>query len=245
MNATLDERQLPDLLDRFYARVRTDALLGPLFNDAVHDWPHHLERLRDFWSSVMLTSGRYKGNPMAMHLKHAARIEPTMFDRWLALWREVTGTMLPAEVASVMQAKAARIAESLQIALKLNAPGGRAEVLSRPNKPYRSTPVFDQDSLPAALRRSHCTKASVWGIIRVLTGQLRYTIEATGQNVLLDPSRPGLVRPQELHHVTPIGAMTMRVDFYDHEPAIADARDVLSQGSPPPGELSSRRPATA
>lgn len=244
MDTTLDERHLPDLLDRFYARVRTDALLGPLFNEAIHDWPHHLERLRDFWSSVMLTSGRYKGNPMAMHLKHAARIEPTMFDRWLALWREVTGTMLPAEVATVMQAKAARIAESLQIALKLHGPGGRASKLARPSKPYRSTLVFDQDSLPAALRQAHCTKTGVWGVIRVLTGQLRYTIEATGQNVLLDPSRPGLVRPKELHHVTPIGAMTMRVDFYDHEPAIADARDDLSQGWRPTGEFSERQLAT-
>lgn len=219
MGSTLDERQLPDLLDRFYARVRADALLGPLFNDAVRDWPHHLARLCDFWSSVMLTSGRYKGNPIMMHLNHAARIEPTMFDRWLALWREVTDTMLPVEVAILMQAKAARIAESLKIALQLQKPAGRASMLARSDKPYRSTPVFDQDSLPVALRKAHCTKEGVWGIIRVFAGQLRYTIEATGQEFLLAQDRPGLVRPQELHHVTPIGAVAMRVDFYDHEPA--------------------------
>lgn len=220
MADSLDETLLPPLLDRFYTQVRADPLLGPLFTDAVDDWPHHLDRLRDFWSSVMLTSGRYKGNPMAMHLKHAPRIEASMFDRWLSLWRQNTDQMLPASVAAAMQSKAARIAESLQLALRLNAPGGREAMLRTPYQPYRSTPVFDQDSLPAALRRAHSTKAGVWGVIRVLVGRLKYTIEETGEEVVLDAKTPGLVHPQQLHHVTPIGSMRMRVDFYDHEPSI-------------------------
>ena len=52
------EAALPALLDRFYARVRADAALGPVFNDAVEDWDRHLATLADFWSSVMLTTGR-------------------------------------------------------------------------------------------------------------------------------------------------------------------------------------------
>ena len=88
-----------------------------MFNDAVHDWPGHLEKLVAFWSSVMLTSGRYKGNPMMMHLKHKARIRPEMFERWLAIWRETTGELLAPEAAAALQEKAARIAESLQLGL--------------------------------------------------------------------------------------------------------------------------------
>lgn len=117
----LDEAILPALLARFYEKVRRDDELGPLFSDAVHDWTEHLQRLGDFWSSVMLTSGRYKGNPVAIHLMHAHRITPEMFERWLALWAQTTSEMLPAEVAGAMQAKARRIAETLANAVRARA----------------------------------------------------------------------------------------------------------------------------
>lgn len=111
------EQAIEPLLSRFYGLVREDEVLGPVFNAAVGDWPAHIRRLSDFWSSVMLTSGRYKGNPVAVHLKHAAALTPAMFGRWLSLWREATAEMLPAAAAEVMQAKAKRIAESLQLAV--------------------------------------------------------------------------------------------------------------------------------
>ena len=113
----IDEAQLERLIAHFYGLVRADPLLGPLFNDAVDDWPSHLERLVAFWSSVMLTTGRYKGNPMAAHIKHGARMTPEMFDRWLGLWAQATAESVPPEIARALQAKAARIAESLSLAL--------------------------------------------------------------------------------------------------------------------------------
>lgn len=112
-----DEADLKRLIPAFYARVRMDDQIGPLFNSAVDDWPRHLERLVAFWSSVMLSSGRYKGNPIAAHLKHRSSIEPAMFDRWLALWTEVTNDMLSRTAAEAMQAKARTIAESLKLSL--------------------------------------------------------------------------------------------------------------------------------
>jgi hemoglobin len=54
---------------------------------------------------------------MAAHIKHRAAITPQMFDRWLALWAQVTGEILPPEDAQAMQAKAGMIAESLKLAL--------------------------------------------------------------------------------------------------------------------------------
>jgi len=114
----LAEAMLPSLLDIFYARVREDALIGPIFNDAVHDWPNHLARIADFWSSVMLSSGRYKGNPVAKHLQHADRLTPAMFERWLQIWKCTTDERLPEPFARAMQAKAARISESLQLAIR-------------------------------------------------------------------------------------------------------------------------------
>ncbi|HWK36227.1 group III truncated hemoglobin [Sphingomonas sp.] len=115
--AQIDDAALERLIPLFYQRVRADAELGPVFNDAVDDWPEHLERLVAFWSSVMLTSGRYKGNPMIAHLKHKARITPSLFDRWLALWAHTTAEVMPPAAAAALQTKAARIAESLQLAL--------------------------------------------------------------------------------------------------------------------------------
>jgi len=117
-----DETDLERLVPLFYARVRQDLLIGPVFDAAIHDWDDHLERLVAFWSSVMLTSGRYKGSPMAAHMKHLATITPEMFDRWLALWAEVTTQVLPVHKAQLLQAKAARIAESLKYALYFRLP---------------------------------------------------------------------------------------------------------------------------
>ncbi len=124
----IDEAALERLIPAFYDRVRADADIGPLFNAAVHDWANHLEKLVAFWSSVMLTSGRYKGSPVAKHLKHQAAITPAMFDRWLAIWADTTNELLAPAAATALQAKAARIAESLQLALffRLGDPGRRA-----------------------------------------------------------------------------------------------------------------------
>lgn len=124
----IDEAALERLIPAFYARVRADAEIGPLFDAAVHDWPDHLERLIAFWSSVMLTTGRYKGSPVAEHLKHRAAITPAMFGRWLAIWADTTDELLAPAPAAALQAKAARIAESLQLALffRLGDPGRRA-----------------------------------------------------------------------------------------------------------------------
>lgn len=114
---TLDDESLKRLVDAFYTRVRADDQLGPIFNDAIGDWPEHLEKLADFWSSVMLTSGRYKGQPVPAHRKHSDRITPALFDHWLALWTQTTDELMAPEVAAALQAKAARIAESLQLAM--------------------------------------------------------------------------------------------------------------------------------
>lgn len=247
--AEITDRAIGRLVDRFYAKVRADELIGPLFNRAIGDWDHHLVKLADFWSSIIHTSGRYKGNPMAAHLKHAAAIAPGMFDRWLALWKETTDELFSPEAAALFQAKAARIAESLQIGLKLHG-GGLDAIRARPAappespvhadalgpvpllepeaaeeadaavRPYKVTPVFDERSLPEGLRRVHSTKAGVWGKIQVLEGALRLRLLDSEEEVLLTPERPGVVQPQQPHLVTPEGMMRMRIEFYDRPPAV-------------------------
>lgn len=113
----IDEAGLERLVHAFYARVREDAKLGPIFNGAIADWPEHLDKLQAFWSSVMLTSGRYKGQPVPAHAKHRDAITPELFDRWLALWGQTARELMTPNAAEALEAKAARIAESLQLAL--------------------------------------------------------------------------------------------------------------------------------
>lgn len=219
----ITEQTLAMLIDRFYERIRLDPLIGPIFNDAIGDWPHHLEKLGHFWSSVMLSTGTYKGNPVAEHLKHIDRITPQMFERWLALWRETTTELMPPDAALALQAKATRIAESLQLAIRfrpgqpLPVPQPRAE---RSHKPYRSTPIFDQDSLPDALRREHRTKAGTWGAIHLLAGEIRLHFTDPPRTHHLTRDHPGVVAPEQPHWVEPIGPMRLRIDFHDGPPAV-------------------------
>ena len=106
--------------------MRADGVIGPVFLDAIRDWPEHLDKLQAFWSSVMLTSGRYKGQPLPAHIRHGARIDAAAFDRWLALWTEVTVEMFEPAVAARLQEKAVRIAESLQLGIRFAGGSGPA-----------------------------------------------------------------------------------------------------------------------
>jgi hemoglobin len=106
------------LVDRFYARVRRDPTLGPVFAAAIADdaWPEHLEKMYAFWSSVMLTSGRYKGDPVGTHRK-VEGVEPPMFGNWLDLFEATAADLFIPEIAAQFARKARTIAESLKLAL--------------------------------------------------------------------------------------------------------------------------------
>ena len=88
--ACISEDGIALLVDHFYAKVRVDPVLGPIFERVVRgEWGPHLETMRDFWSSVMLTSGRYKGAPVPAHLRIKG-IEPRdVRSLAAALWRDV------------------------------------------------------------------------------------------------------------------------------------------------------------
>lgn len=90
-------------------------------------------------------------------------------------------------------------------------------------QPYRSTPIFDAETLPGALRRAHSTKPGVWGRLNVLKGSVRYVVEETGAHLDLNAGDFVIILPEQLHHVEPLGDMQMQVSFYDVDP----------EGSPP------------
>src|SRR5215469_587793 len=109
----INESSIANLVDRFYSRVREDDVLGPVFSRVIGDeWEPHLETMRSFWSSLMLASGRYKGNPMMAHLL-LPRIGSEHFDRWLGLWKQTTSELFSPEAASLFLGKAQSMAERL------------------------------------------------------------------------------------------------------------------------------------
>ena len=128
----IDEESLRALVDLFYSRVRRDPLIGPVFNSAIQDWPEHLEKLQAFWSSVMLTSGRYKGRPLPAHIRHAEAITAQSFERWLALSGKTTEELMPPAAAAALQEKAARIAESLSLGINFASGRGLCAAPARP-----------------------------------------------------------------------------------------------------------------
>ena len=116
--ATVTEASIVLLVDRFYANVRRDPALGPVFNAAIADdaWPAHLATMQRFWSSVMLTSGRYAGNPMAVH-RAVRGLERPMFAQWLALFEATAADLFAPALAASFAEKARRIARSLEMVL--------------------------------------------------------------------------------------------------------------------------------
>jgi hemoglobin len=114
----LSEAQIGALLDLFYTKVRADPELGPVFGRAIADeeWPPHMAVIRDFWSSVMLKSGRYRGNPLQVH-KKIEGVSPELFQRWLALFDEACREMLAPDIAEAMHGRAVQIADSLKAGL--------------------------------------------------------------------------------------------------------------------------------
>lgn len=81
-------------------------------------------------------------------------------------------------------------------------------------RPYKVTAVWDEQTLPAAIRNAHSTKEGTWGLLRVLEGAVRLVWEDGSGEVLVTPGRPAPIPPQKLHHVELDGPMRMQVEFH-------------------------------
>jgi len=82
------------------------------------------------------------------------------------------------------------------------------------DEPYKVTPVWDQHTLPAAIRNEHSTKAGTWGMLRVLEGEVTLVFQDPASSVQVTPSSPALIPPEAVHHVELKGPMKMQVEFH-------------------------------
>ncbi len=117
------EEMIEAVVHGFYGRIRQDPALGPIFNRTIAPdaWPAHLQKMCDFWSSVLLMSGRFHGAPMPAHArietKDGEGINARHFARWLQLFGETVAELCPPEAAQLFLAKARMIAQSLQLGI--------------------------------------------------------------------------------------------------------------------------------
>lgn len=125
----VDADYIDELVDTFYAKVREDQLLGPIFAERITDWPAHLGRMKGFWRSVLHNSGEFSGNPMLKHLAIPG-LEISHFAHWLDLfYATLRDIELRPEATSLVGGRARMIADSLATAIEMRRSGlagGRA-----------------------------------------------------------------------------------------------------------------------
>ena len=114
----LDEAMIHAVVHGFYADVRRDPLIGPIFNAAIApgEWPAHLDKLCDFWSGMLLRTDRYGGRPLPPHLRIPG-LDEAHFRRWLTLFRDTVQRLCPDDVAALFMDRALRIAHSFRLAV--------------------------------------------------------------------------------------------------------------------------------
>lgn len=112
VDTTFDEGDISSLVERFYAKVRADPEIGPVFNEKVQNWDAHLALLKDFWSTVLLSSGRYRGNPLLAHFP--LPIEERNFACWLRLFSETAHEIMSSSQAAIVTHKADLIAMNMK-----------------------------------------------------------------------------------------------------------------------------------
>jgi len=117
--AGIDEAMIETQVRTFYDRVRRDPVLGPIFNGAIEDWEAHLAKLCDFWSSVLLMTGRFKGSPMAAHARRPD-IAHSHFALWLDLFERTAREVCPPAAADLFVEKSRMIGRSLAIGLAVS-----------------------------------------------------------------------------------------------------------------------------
>ena len=114
--AGLDEATIARVVNAFYADARRDPVIGPVFNRAISEenWPNHLAKIADFWSSMLLGTGRYGGRPLPKHMA-IPELSDVHFQRWLLLFRQTVLRLCSAEIAELFIERSERVGNSFRM----------------------------------------------------------------------------------------------------------------------------------
>lgn len=99
---------LEKLVDRFYARVREDELIGPIFNDVAKvNWETHTEKIYNFWDTLLFGAEIYEGRPFPPHIP--LKLKPEHFKRWLELFFDTVDESFEGQKAEEIKMRAFNI----------------------------------------------------------------------------------------------------------------------------------------
>ena len=119
----IDADYISGFVERFYARIREDELLGPIFVERIADWPEHLGRMKRFWRSILHNSGEFSGNPMVKHIAIPG-LDEAHFAHWLELFYATLRDGEPdAEATREVGTRARMIADSLLTGIAMHRTG--------------------------------------------------------------------------------------------------------------------------
>ena len=128
----IDDAFIAELVEGFYDTVRRDGRFGLIFARHVKDWPLHLARMKDFWASIMIESGRFNGSPMQKHIAIGG-LEAEDFAHWQLLWDQTLTRLAPDPVVRDRFREAARrIGESLLMGIEIDRDGLAAISAQKP-----------------------------------------------------------------------------------------------------------------
>ena len=100
----------------------------------------------------------------------------------------------------------------------------------------RTSPQWDERTMPAGLTRSHRIAVGTWGRIAVHNGNLRFVARTEPElNVIVGPGSTQAIPPEVEHKVEPLNQVCFSIDFLSisQEPTASDR--VTVQGDPEQG----------
>ena len=116
-NTEINEASIERLVRLFMERAREEVLLGPIFNTAVSDWDHHISKIVNFWSSIVLKTGQHDGRPMRPGMKVERLLKGEHFDCRLALFDETAREIFSPAVSEAFLGRARLMADSFVMAI--------------------------------------------------------------------------------------------------------------------------------
>lgn len=112
------------LVRSFYGKIRTDKVLGPIFNAIIDNWETHFDLLTDFWETQLFLKRKYQGNPITRHQevdeKTDHTITPEHFGLWINLWFETIDSLFEGERAWIAKNRAQKMSTMLYLEIFKN-----------------------------------------------------------------------------------------------------------------------------
>ena len=135
----ITEQSVGTLVERFYTKIRCDAVLAPIFERALAGrWDEHVATMREFWCSALRMMRDYRGDILAAH-QRLGRLPRSLFPRWLTLFRETVDENFMEAPAEIILDRALKTARNLESLLAHGGATARASMQSSRCQPHEVT----------------------------------------------------------------------------------------------------------